>query len=106
LSLFFKKIRTRTMKISIAEVRQVAKLARLQLAENETVLLTEQLDRILSYIAKLNELDTSGIAPTTHALSLQNAFRDDLVEPSLPRQEALANAPLDNGESFVVPKVI
>jgi len=94
------------MKISIDEVRQVAKLARLQLAENEAVSLTEQLDRILSYVAKLNELDTSGIAPTTHALSLQNVFRDDMVLSCLPRQEALANAPLDNGESFVVPRVI
>ena len=94
------------MNISTDEVRHVAKLARLQLAEEEVGPLTEQLDRILSYVAKLNELDTTGVAPTTHALSLQNAFREDQVKPSLPREEALANAPQDNGESFVVPRVI
>ena len=94
------------MKISPDEVKHVATLARLQLDEEEVGALTDQLDRILSYVAKLNELDTTGVEPTTHALSLDNAFREDTVVPSLPRQEALANAPSDNGESFVVPKVI
>lgn len=94
------------MKISPDEVRHVARLARLQLDEEEVGPLTEQLDRILSYVAKLNELDTTGIEATTHALSLDNAFREDAVTASLPRQEALANAPSDNGESFVVPRVI
>ena len=94
------------MNISTDEVRQVAKLARLQLSEEEVAPLTEQLDRILSYVAKLDELDTTAVTPTTHALSLQNAFREDLVQPSLPREEALANAPRDNGEAFVVPRVL
>ena len=94
------------MNISTDEVRHVAKLARLQLAEEEVGPLTEQLDRILSYVAKLNELDTTGVTPTTHALSLQNAFREDLVTPSLAREEALANAPRHNGEAFVVPRIL
>ncbi len=94
------------MKISPDEVRHVARLARLQLNEAEVGPLTEQLDRILSYVAKLNELDTTGIAATTHALSLENAFREDAVIASLPQQEALANAPRDNGASFVVPRVL
>jgi len=94
------------MNISADEVRQVAKLARLQLAPEEVEPLTEQLDRILAYVAKLNELDTTGVTPTTHALSLQNAFREDEVKASLPREDALANAPQDNGEAFVVPKVL
>jgi len=94
------------MNISTDEVRQVAKLARLQLAAEEVEPLTEQLDRILAYVAKLNELDTTGVTPTTHALSLQNAFREDEVKASLPREEALANAPQDNGEAFVVPRVL
>ena len=94
------------MNISTDEVRHVAKLARLHLSEEDVAPLTEQLDRILSYVDKLNELDTTGVTPSSHTLSLQNAFREDEVKPSLPRQEALANAPRDNGEAFVVPRVL
>ena len=65
-----------------------------------------QLDDILTYVAKLNELDTEAIVPTTHAISIVNAFREDEMKPSLVREKALANAPQQNGESFVVPRVI
>ncbi|MEA3548873.1 MAG: Asp-tRNA(Asn)/Glu-tRNA(Gln) amidotransferase subunit GatC [Thermodesulfobacteriota bacterium] len=94
------------MQISQEEILQVAKLARLEMRGDELKNMTEQLDRILSYIAKLKELNTDGVTPTTHALAINNAFREDTVKDSLPRQEALANAPEQNGESFVVPKVI
>jgi aspartyl-tRNA(Asn)/glutamyl-tRNA(Gln) amidotransferase subunit C len=57
-------------------------------------------------VAKLNELDTTGVEPTTHAISIVNAFREDEVKPSLERDESLANGPRQNGESFVVPRVI
>ena len=67
---------------------------------------TLQLDSILSYVEKLAQLDTTGIQPTTHALAIQNAFREDEARASLPQQEALANGPLQNGEAFVVPRVI
>lgn len=94
------------MKITLAEVQYVAKLARLQLSGTEAEAMTGQLDRILSYIDKLNELDTSAVAPTTHAIAMVNAFREDELGASLPRAEALANGPLQNGEAFVVPKII
>jgi aspartyl-tRNA(Asn)/glutamyl-tRNA(Gln) amidotransferase subunit C len=94
------------MNISKEEVARVAHLARLELPEQEVAEITGQLDRILGYIAKLNELDTRDVPPTTHALAIHNAFRDDEVKPSLPRQEALANGPRQNGEAFVVPRII
>lgn len=94
------------MNITREEVEHVAGLAKLNLSEEDLVRMTGQLDTILSYVAKLEELDTTGVAPTTHAFSIQNAFREDKVEESLPREEALANAPKENGEAFVVPKII
>ncbi len=94
------------MKISKKEVENVARLARLELSGNEVDKMTQQLDTILSYVAKLDELDTSGVAVTTHTQSVTNAFRDDEVRESLPRETALANAPKQNDEAFVVPKII
>jgi aspartyl-tRNA(Asn)/glutamyl-tRNA(Gln) amidotransferase subunit C len=94
------------MKITIDEVRYVAGLARLELAPEEAVAMAGQLDRILSYVDKLNELDTSAVVPTTHAISITNAFRDDDLVESLGQEKALANAPRQNGEAFIVPKII
>lgn len=92
-------------KISRSEVRHVAMLARLALTEQEERVLTDQINHILGYMDKLNEMDTSDVEPTTHAVRLQNVFRSDRVEPSLDRSAALANAPADDGVSFIVPKV-
>ena len=94
------------MKITLEEVRRVAALARLELSEAEVGRMTGQLDAILSYVAKLDELETTGVAVTTHSQAVVNAFREDEVRPSLPRERALANAPEQNGEAFVVPRVI
>jgi len=94
------------MKITLQEVQYVARLARLQLSATEVEAMTGQLDRILSYIDKLNELDTSAVMPTTHAIAMVNAFREDELKESLPRAAALANGPQQNGEAFVVPKII
>lgn len=94
------------MKITSEEVLYVARLARLDLSPAEAEAMTAQLDRILQYVDKLNEIDTAGVEPTTHAMSVHNAFRDDVVAESLPQRTALANAPLENGEAFVVPKII
>jgi aspartyl-tRNA(Asn)/glutamyl-tRNA(Gln) amidotransferase subunit C len=94
------------MKISQQEVEHVARLARLELSEDEVDTMTRQLDNILSYVAKLDELDTNGVAVTTHTQDVNNAFRDDEVRESLPRDKALANGPVQNGEAFVVPKII
>ena len=94
------------MKITREEVQHVAKLARLELSAAEVERMTGQLDAILSYVAKLDELDTNGVAVTTHTQNVVNAFREDEVRPSLPRERALANGPDQNDEAFVVPRVI
>ncbi len=94
------------MKITRKEVEHVATLAKLNMSEEELARMTGQLDTILSYVAKLDELDTAGVTPTTHAFSINNAFREDEIQESLPVEVALRNAPEDNGESFVVPKII
>lgn len=93
-------------KITREEVRHVARLARLELSEVEEERMTGQMNQILGYMDKLNELDTGDITPTTHAIQLQNVFRPDTVRPSMDRTESLANAPGTDGVNFVVPKVI
>ncbi|MBU0674416.1 MAG: Asp-tRNA(Asn)/Glu-tRNA(Gln) amidotransferase subunit GatC [Proteobacteria bacterium] len=94
------------MKITTDEVKYVAALARLDLGHEEAEAMTGQLDRILAYIDTLNELDTSQVEPTTHAISVINAFREDELQESLPRELALVNGPDQNGEAFVVPRII
>ncbi len=93
-------------KITSEEVRHVAKLARLELSEAEEERMTGQMNQILEYMDKLNELDTRGVSATTHAIQLQNVFRPDVVRDSLERQEALSNAPETDGVNFIVPKVL
>jgi aspartyl-tRNA(Asn)/glutamyl-tRNA(Gln) amidotransferase subunit C len=93
-------------KITREEVRHVARLGRLDLDEQEEKHFTEQLNQILSYMEKLNELDTSDIPPMTHAVPLHNVYRPDEVRPSLNRERALDNAPQSDEVNFVVPKVI
>jgi aspartyl-tRNA(Asn)/glutamyl-tRNA(Gln) amidotransferase subunit C len=94
------------MKITLEEVEHVARLARLEVSPDEKEELTRQMNRILQYVEKLNELDTTGVSPTSHAIDLENAFRDDAAEASLPRDASLENAPESNGAEFVVPKII
>jgi aspartyl-tRNA(Asn)/glutamyl-tRNA(Gln) amidotransferase subunit C len=94
------------MKITPDEISHVANLARLHLSQEEVEAMALQLNDILAYVAKLNELDVESVTPTTHAISIVNAFREDEVKPSLEREKALANGPRQNGEFFVVPRVI
>jgi aspartyl-tRNA(Asn)/glutamyl-tRNA(Gln) amidotransferase subunit C len=92
-------------KISLQEVRHVADLARLELTEHEELRMTEQMNSILSYVDKLNELDTGDVLPTTHAIQLENVFRQDVAVSSADREMALDNAPQSDGVHFIVPKV-
>ncbi len=94
------------MKLSTSDVEYVAKLARLEVTEAEKEKFTAQLNDILLYIDQLNELDTRGVAPMSHAIAVTNAFREDKIAESLGTQKALANAPDARGEFFRVPKVI
>ena len=94
------------MKITRKDVEHVAHLARLNLSEDELQTMTGQLDNILSYVDKLEELDTSDVQPTSHVFSVSNAFREDVEKESLSQEEAVKNGPQQNGEMFQVPRVI
>ena len=93
-------------KITLDQVRHVAKLSRLALSEQELQTLTPQLESILAYVAKLGELDVANVEPMAHAIDLHNVLRDDVVEDPLPLEAVLRNAPESDGPFFKVPKVI
>ena len=84
----------------------VADLARLELDEESIHTFAEQIGTILAYMDKLRSVDTQGVKPTSHAIALNNAFRDDDEKNHLDNEIALANAPEKEDGSFVVPKVI
>ncbi len=94
------------MALSRADVEKVSLLARLQLGPAELDRLTGELGRIVGFVEQLNELDTHGVDPLAHALDVANVFGDDIVRPSLPRDEALANAPKRDDECYRVPAVL
>ena len=94
------------MAITRNEVLHLAKLANLEFNEDEIDRFTRQISSILDYVARLNELDTSAIEPTTSIESGSLALREDVLALSIPRMEALANAPESDGIHFKVPKVI
>ena len=88
------------------EIDHVALLARLKLTDSEKKLFSKQVDSIIEYINKLNELDTSNIEPTAHILPINNVFREDTMKSSLPRNKALQNAPGKDDSFYRVPKII
>ena len=94
------------MKLSLAQVEHVARLAQLTLSDQEKELFREQLSSILEYAQRLQQLDTSAIPPTATVLPLENVMRDDQVRPSLPLADVLANAPNTEDGYFRVPVVL
>ncbi len=88
------------------DVKYVAHLARLKLSPAEEQKLGTQLENILGYIAKLKEVDVSGVEPTAHAFPLVNVTRPDEIRPSLSNEDALRNAPAKANGLFVVPKIV
>lgn len=88
------------------QVEYVATLARLALTPEEVTQYGVQLTQIFSYIDKLNELDTTEVAATSHLLPISNVFREDAVKISLSVEKVLENAPDQNGSFFKVPKII
>ena len=94
------------MKISRSEVEKVAALARLELSEDEVERLTEDLSSILSYIVKLEELDTANIEPTSHVVTMKTPYREDVVTNQPSTDDAMANAPQSDDNYFVVPSII
>lgn len=93
-------------KITQSDIEKAAQLARLGLSPGEMDKLGGQLNEILVYMEKLDELDTSEVEPLSHILPLQNVLRDDNPRPGLSREEALNNAPEKKGGFFKVPPVI
>ena len=94
------------MPVTRKDVEYIAKLARLRLSENEIDSYTGQMNQILEYMDKLNELDTENVEPLSHPVENINVFRDDIVTPVTARDEALKNAPDADDEFFKVPKII
>ena len=94
------------MDITQKEVEHVAKLARLELSEDEKRTFTRQLSAILTYMDQLKTLDTSDVEPTMTVLPTENVLRDDEVRPSLPQESALANAPEQADGFFRVPRIL
>lgn len=95
-----------TTELTRDEIQRVAVLARLKLSDAELDSLTSELAQILGHMDQLNELDTEDVEPLVHAIELKNVFRADEVRESLPREEALANAPKSDGRFFQVPQIL
>jgi aspartyl-tRNA(Asn)/glutamyl-tRNA(Gln) amidotransferase subunit C len=91
--------------ISKDDVRHVARLARLRLEAGEADRMTAELAKILEHIDKLGELDLAAVEPTAHVLAVTDVLRPDKPRPSLPRDEALRNAPVVSDDCFRVPRM-
>ena len=88
------------------DIKYVANLARIALTRDEETKLGSQLDDILGYVKKLEELDVADVEPMAHAVPLYNVLRADEVRPSIPQEAALTNAPKQANGLFIVPKIV
>ena len=95
-----------TEKLDEAQVRHVAKLARLKLTDADVGRYATQITAILGYVAQLKSVDVGDAEPMAHPLPLKNVLREDVVKPGLTVEQVLANAPAKEGEFFAVPKVL
>ena len=93
-------------KISSSDVRKVAKLARLELPEDQIETYTKQLEDILSYVDQLQKIDTDNVPQTSRAVEVVNAMREDSVEINCSREDILNQAPHREGDFFRVPKIL
>ncbi|MBN2425338.1 MAG: Asp-tRNA(Asn)/Glu-tRNA(Gln) amidotransferase subunit GatC [Calditrichaceae bacterium] len=94
------------MAVTESDVENIAHLARLKITEEEKEKFVSQVNQILEYVEKLNEINTDEVEPLSHTLNLKNVFREDIVKDSLPQKEALKNAPAKTDKFFRVPKVV
>lgn len=94
------------MSVTIEQVRYTAALARLKFSDEELVRLSEDLNQILKYVEKMNEVDTSNVEPLSYPVEINKPLREDIVKPGVSREEALKNAPDHDERFFRVPKVI
>jgi aspartyl-tRNA(Asn)/glutamyl-tRNA(Gln) amidotransferase subunit C len=94
------------MEVNDALVDKLAHLARLQFNDAEKAAIRNDLQRMIGFVEKLNELNLEGVRPLLHMSEEVNVLREDIVSGSVPREEALKNAPLHDKQFFKVPKVI
>ena len=94
------------MALSEKDVQYVAKLARLEVTDQEVAKYTQQLANILEYVEQLNKLDTSNVEPLTHPLDMKNVFSEDVVVPSMTQADVLSNGPEIQSGHFKVPKIM
>ena len=88
------------------DVAYVAELARLELTDDEKALFQPQLENIVKYVEKISSVDVDGVEPMMHGRALVNAFREDVVRPSMSSEAALSNAPKRVGDEFLLPKIV
>ena len=93
-------------RISANDVRKVAQLARLQLSDEVIETFTPQLEKIIDFVAQLEEIDTTNVAPTTRAVEVVNVCREDVVNTTDVREELLDLAPEREGDFYRVPKIL
>ncbi|MCH2127162.1 MAG: Asp-tRNA(Asn)/Glu-tRNA(Gln) amidotransferase subunit GatC [Pirellulaceae bacterium] len=94
------------MSLSRKEIEKVSHLARLQLSDPELDAMTAQLANVVEYMETLSGLNTDDVEPLAHASDISNVLADDILKPSLSREEALANAPKRDAECYRVPAVL
>ncbi|HQF43266.1 MAG TPA: Asp-tRNA(Asn)/Glu-tRNA(Gln) amidotransferase subunit GatC [Ignavibacteriaceae bacterium] len=94
------------MSVTKKDVEKIAELAKLKFTDDELENFTHQMNEILSYMDKLNELDTENVKPLSHPVEQINVFREDELRPSVSTEESLKNAPDKTDQHFKVPKVI
>jgi len=92
-------------RISKDDVRYVAKLAELEIRQEEIEKMTSQLDKILDYVAEVSRVDTEGVTPVSHILDIKNVLREDVPKESVAQETALENAPDEKDSGFRVPKI-
>ena len=94
------------MSKSVIDVAYVAELARLELTDDEKAVFQPQLENIVKYVEKISAVDVEDVPPTLNGREIVNAFREDVVRPSMDREDALANAPARTGDEFMLPKIV
>ncbi len=94
------------MSVTKSEVEKIAKLAKLKFSDSELENFTHQMNEILKYMEKLNELNTDNVEPLSNPIDATNIFREDEIKQSINTEDALKNAPVSDDKYFIVPKVI
>ncbi len=94
------------MSVTRKDIEKIAELANLKFSEEELENFSSQMNEILAYMDKLNELNTENVEPLSHPVEQSNVFRDDILKPSIRTEQALKNAPGSEDNHFKVPKVI